>query len=99
MHRPRREMATGGADRRYERLTRKGGARQRPRDAQRVPVIDLLQHRVWQIDAVQLPERVVWPVVVEVVVARLEDAPVVRVLLGLERVLAEQDAVLVFDEE
>ena len=38
-------------------------------------------------------------VVVEVVVIRLEHAPVIRILLGLKRVLAEENPVLVFDEE
>jgi hypothetical protein len=42
---------------------------------------------------------VVAAVVVEVVVARLQHPPVVRVLVGLERVLAEQDAVLEAHEE
>src|SRR4051812_6333019 len=49
-------------------------------DPQRVVPIDLLQHRVGQVDAVQLPERVVVAVVVEVLVLRLEDAPVVGIL-------------------
>src|SRR5215207_8220154 len=80
-------------------LFRPAGLRQRRRQAQRVLVIELLQHGIWQIDAVQLPERVIVPVVVEVVVARLEHPPVVRILLGLERILAEEQPVLVRDEE
>ena len=38
-------------------------------------------------------------VVVEVLVGRLERAPVVRVLAGLVRVLPEQNPVLILDEE
>src|SRR5919107_2755459 len=69
------------------------------RDLERVPKIDLLQHRVREPDAVQLPEGVIAAVVVEVLVARLEHAPVVRILRRLERILSEQQAVLVLDEE
>src|SRR5262245_28351296 len=73
--------------------------RQARHDSQCIFVIKLLQHGVGQIHAVELPERVIVPVVVEVLVLRLEYAPVVRVLLGLERVLAEENPVLVLDEE
>src|SRR5678815_4586655 len=68
-------------------------------DAQRVLVVQLFQHDVRQVHAVQLPERVVVTVVIEVLVLRLEDAPVIRVLSWLEGVLAEHDPVLILDEE
>ena len=66
---------------------------------QRVLVVELLQHLVGQADAVQLPERVIVAVVVEVLVVGLEDAPVVRILVRLVAVLAEQNPILVLDEE
>src|SRR5687768_15385514 len=64
-----------------------------------VLVVDLLEDLVRQVDAVQLPERVIVAIVIEVVVAGLENAPVIRILVRLERVLPEQDLVLVLDEE
>src|SRR5262244_3373045 len=67
--------------------------------SERVLEVQFLQHRIRQIDSIQLPERVVVAVVVEVLVLRLEDPPVVRVLFGLKRILAEEQAVLVLDEE
>src|SRR5688500_19764644 len=79
---------------RLPRLPRPARLRQSRRDLQRVLVIHLLQHSVGQIDSVQLPEGMVVPVIIEVVIARFEYPPVVRILLGLERVLTEQDAVL-----
>ena len=68
-------------------------------ESQRVPIVDLPQHVVGESNAVELPEGVVVPVVVEVLVLGFENAPVIRVLRGLERVLPEQDAVPVLLKE
>jgi hypothetical protein len=73
--------------------------RQRGRHLQRVLVIQLAQHLVGKTDAIQLPERVIVAVVVEVFVVGFEDAPIVRVLVRLIAVFPEQDAILVLDEE
>src|SRR5512141_1780656 len=73
--------------------------RQAARDLLRILVVDLLQHAVRQVDSIQLPERVIVPVIVEVLVARLEHSPVIRIFLRLERILSEQDAVLILHEE
>src|SRR5690606_35311052 len=68
-------------------------------DAEGIAVVELAQNIIRQVDAVQLPERVIRTIVVEVVVVGLEHAPEVRILTGLDRVLAEQYPVLVPDEE
>ena len=78
---------------------RKAGARQAGIELQRVGVVQLLQHSVRQRHPVQLPEGVVVTVIVEVFVGGLERAPVVRIFVGLIAVLAEQQPVLVLDEE
>src|SRR4051812_2342633 len=49
-------------------------------DPQRVVAIDLFQHRVGQVDAVQLPERVVVAGGVGVIVPLLQDRAVVEVI-------------------
>src|SRR5256885_7588867 len=59
-------------------------ARQLRRHVQRVRLIQFLEHGIGQRHAIQLPERVIPAIVVEVLVGGLEDAPVVRVLLRLE---------------
>ena len=61
------------------RKRRRAQARDQP---QRVAVVELLQHHVGQVQPVQLPERVIVPVVVEILVRRLERPPEVRVLGG-----------------
>ena len=66
---------------------------------QPVAVIQLPQHIVWKRHPIQLPEGVVVAVVVEVLVSCLEDAPEIRVLAGVVRVLAEQDSILIANEE
>src|SRR5216110_3092224 len=71
-----------------------------PRDElHRIAIVELPQHLIGQSDAVQLPERVIVAVVVEVLVVGLEHAPVIRVLVGLIAVLAEENPVLILDEE
>ena len=77
----------------------KAGPRHSGHEPQGVLVIELSQHRVRQVDAVQLPERVVVAVIVEVFVAGLEHAPVVRVFVRLIAVFSEQHPVLVLHEE
>src|SRR4029078_2492895 len=62
-------------------------------------IIDLAEHLVRKVDPVKFPERVIMPVVVEVFVTCLEYTPVVRIFLGLERILSEHDAVLILHEE
>src|SRR5215211_2423376 len=69
--------------------SRPTGLRQPRGELQRIPEIELLQHIIRQIDSVELPERVIVAVVVEVLVGGFEDAPVVRILLGLERILSK----------
>src|SRR5260221_11386124 len=81
------------------RLIRKSCSRQSGRQFQGVLIVELLQDGIGQADAVQLPERVVVAVIVEVLVVGLEHAPVVRILVGLVAVLSEQDPILVLDEE
>src|SRR3954471_6266731 len=66
---------------------------------QRILVIELLQDLVRQRHAIELPEGVVAAVIVEILVVRLEDAPVIRVFGRLVGVLAEHDAVLVLGEK
>src|SRR5688572_21294219 len=61
-------------------LSREAGGWHALHQLQRVLIVDLLQHRIGEIDPVQLPERVITAIVIEVVVARLEHAPVVRIL-------------------
>src|SRR3712207_826686 len=51
-------------------------------DPQRVLVIDLLQHLVRQVEAVEAPEGVALAVVGEVLVRRLQRAEISVVLLG-----------------
>src|SRR5512141_2125681 len=51
-------------------------SRQTARDLLGVLVVDLLQYAVRKVDPVQLPERVIVPVIIEVLVARLEHSPV-----------------------
>src|SRR5215204_3858175 len=80
-------------------LLRPPGLRQTGLHLQGVLVIELLQHRIRQPHPVQLPERVIRPVVVEILVMRLEDAPVVGILRRFVGVLAEHHAVLVLGEE
>ncbi len=76
-------------------LLRPARLRKSRRDPKSIAVVDVLQHFVRQVEAVQLPEGVVIAVVVEVVIGGLEDPPEVGILTGLERVLAEEDPVLV----
>src|SRR5678809_1050143 len=57
-------------------LFRKGAARNGRRNLERVAVVELLEHRVRKPEAVELPERVVIPVVVEILVVGFEDPPV-----------------------
>src|SRR5918993_1999148 len=80
-------------------LPRETGARNSGQKLKCVLVIELPQHRVRQAETVQLPERVIVAVVIEVFVVGFEDAPIVRELIRLIAVLAEQDAILVLDEE
>src|SRR4029078_12439621 len=80
-------------------LLRPAALRQARLHFQRVLVIELLQDLVGEPHAVQLPERVVAAVVVEVLVVGLEHAPVVGVLGRLVGVLPEHQAVLVLGEE
>ncbi len=77
----------------------KSPSRQARHESQRVAVVQLPQDHVGQVQAVELPEGVVVPVVVEILVRGLERPPEVRILAGDVRVLAEQDPVLVLDEE
>ena len=73
--------------------------RQAGRQLDGVLVIQLPEHGIGQADAVELPERMVVAIVVEVLVVGLEHAPVVRILVGLVGVLAEHDPILVLHEE
>src|SRR5258705_7588550 len=68
-------------------------------DLQGVPVIQLLQHGVRQPHAIELPEGVVRPVVVEILIVRLENPPVIGILRCLVSVLPEHHPVLVFGEK
>src|SRR5258706_8502776 len=86
---------------RYEAIesARESRARQARCHLQRILVVELFQHLIGQPDAVQLPERMVVAIVVEILVVGLEHTPVVRVFIRLVAVLAEQNPVLIFDEE
>ena len=66
---------------------------------QGVRVVHLPEHVIGQSDAVHLPEGVVVAVIVEVLVVGLEHPPVIGILVGLEAVLPEQQAILVLHEE
>src|SRR6186997_2634363 len=57
---------------------REAGLGQTWHELQRILIVQLSQHLVRQADAVELPERVIVAVVVEILVVGLEDAPVVR---------------------
>src|SRR5690606_15333171 len=87
------------SDRGSVSLLRKPFPRQLGHQPQRALVVELPEHLVGKVHAVELPERMVVAIVVEVLVRRLEHAPVVGILDGLEAVLAEEDPVLVSDEE
>src|SRR5439155_21205388 len=75
------------------------GVGQSRRDLQRVLIIDLPKHCIRKPNAVQLPERMVITVVIEVLVVGLEHTPVVRIFVRLIAVLPEQEPILVLDEE
>ena len=66
---------------------------------QRILVVNLLQHIIRQIQAVKTPERVAAAVIFDVIVARLHDAEVVGIFARLIDVFAEEDAILILDEE
>src|SRR6476660_7374653 len=73
--------------------------RQAGRQLHGVLVVQLPEHGIRQADAVQLPERVVVAIVVEVLVVGLEHTPIVRILVRLVGVLAEHDPILILHEE
>ena len=58
---------------------------------QRILVIDLLQHVIRQIQAVEFPDAMIFPDRVEGVVVRLEQPEVDTVFGNIVRVLAEED--------
>src|SRR3954469_12503269 len=80
-------------------LSRKRRLIDRRHDPQGVLVVDLPQHLVGQVEAVEAPESMALAVVGEVLVRRLQGAEVGVVLRGLPDVLAEEYTVLVADEE
>src|SRR5262245_9622030 len=84
-------------------LWRGGLFERRPRqpgdELQRVAVVELSERLIGQSDAVQLPERVVIAVIVEVLVVGLEYAPVVRIFVGLIAVFPEENPVLILEEK
>src|SRR6059036_2870698 len=86
---------SGRAMSKLTRLVRETRVREPRRQLQRVRVVELLQHRIGQADAVELPERVIVPVIVEILVVGLEHPPVVRILVGLIAVLPEQNPILI----
>src|SRR4051812_5811464 len=78
---------------------RESGLRHARHQLECVLIVKLLQYLIWKVDAVQLPEGMVVAVIVEVLVSRLEHAPVIRILVGLEAVFAEENPILILDEE
>src|SRR5437667_12857649 len=81
------------------RQASESGPRKARNEPQRVLIVELPQDRVGQADPVQLPERVIVAVVVEVLVVGLEDAPVIRVFVRLVAVFAKENPILILHEE